>query len=89
MVKRKVHVLMLSYIIKEDKTFLYVYQRLPSPSVIMRCSPNRKALETEFLISICRPNGDKWQSNTLFLAICDPCSSIVKSIFNCGLSDMI
>ena len=37
-----------------------------------------KKLETEFLITICRPIGDKWQSNILFLEIFDPCSSIVK-----------
>ena len=29
--------------------------------------------------------GDKWQSKTLFLAIFDPRSSIVKSIFDCHL----
>ena len=30
---------------------------------------DQKSLETEFLIAICRPTGDKWQSKTLFLAI--------------------
>ena len=29
---------------KEDKTFFSVYQRLPSPSVIMCCSPIREAV---------------------------------------------
>ena len=33
--------------------------------------------ETELLIAICRPIGDKWQLKTLFLAIFDPRSSIV------------
>ena len=28
-----------------------------------------KKLETVFLIAICRPIGDKWQSKTLFLMI--------------------
>ena len=28
-----------------------------------------KKIETEFLIAICRPTGDKWESNTLFLSI--------------------
>ena len=27
----------------------------------------QKSLETEFLIAISRPTGDKWQSKTLFL----------------------
>ena len=43
-------------------------------------------LETEFLIAICHPTGDKWQSKTLFLAIFDPRSSIVKVVFDCHLS---
>ena len=30
---------------------------------------DKKSLETEFLIAICRPVGDKWKSKTLFLAI--------------------
>ena len=38
------------------------------------------------LISICCLTGDKWQSKTLFSAIFDPLSSIVKSILDCGLS---
>ena len=33
-----------------------------------------------------RPTGDKWQSKTLFLAIFDPRSSIIKSVFDCSLS---
>ena len=31
------------------------------------------------------PTDDKWQSNTLFLAIFDPRSSIVKSVYDCRL----
>ena len=30
---------------------------------------DKKSLETVFLIAICRPAGDKWQSKMLFLAI--------------------
>ena len=41
--------------------------------------------ETVFLIAICRPTGDKWQSKTLFLLIFDPRSSIVDTIFDCRL----
>ena len=47
---------------------------------------DKKSLETVFFISICRPTGDKWQSKTLFLAIFDQCSSIVKSVSDCHLS---
>ena len=32
------------------------------------------------------PTGDKLQSKILFLAIYDPRSSIVKSVFDCRLS---
>ena len=39
---------------------------------------DKKLLETEFLIAICRPTGDKWLSKTLFLATFDPRSSIVS-----------
>ena len=36
--------------------------------------------KTGFSIAICRPTGDKWQSETLFLSICDERSSIVKGV---------
>ena len=52
-------------------------------------STNVRSLKTEFLIAVCRPIGDKWLSKTLFLAICEPRSSIVQSVFDCRLSDMI
>ena len=39
--------------------------------------------------SICRQIGDKLQSNTLFLSIFDPRSSIVKSVFDCRLSGVV
>ena len=35
------------------------------------------------------PTGDKWQSKTLFLAIFDLRSSIVLSVFDCGLHGVI
>ena len=50
---------------------------------------DQKSIETEFLIAICRLSGDKWQSKTLFLAIFDPLSSIVNSIFDCHLSGVL
>ena len=46
-------------------------------------------LEAEFLIAICRPAGDKWQSKTLFLVIFDVHSSIDKSVFHCHLSGVL
>ena len=50
---------------------------------------DQKSLETEFLIAICRPAGDKWQSKTLFLTIFDSRSSIVNSVFDCRISGML
>ena len=47
---------------------------------------DQQSLETEFSFAICRPTGDKWQSNTLFQAVFDPRSSIVKSVFDCRLT---
>ena len=44
------------------------------------------SLETEFLIAICRPTGDKWQSKSLFLSFFAPRSSIFKSVIECRLS---
>ena len=48
-----------------------------------------KSLETEFSIAICRPTGDKWQSNTLFQSIFDPRPSTVKSVVDCRLNGKI
>ena len=47
------------------------------------------SLKTELCIVVCRLNGDNWQSKTLFLAVSDPRSSIVQSIFDCRLSGML
>ena len=52
---------------------------------ILSTNVGKKLLETEFLIAICRPTGDKWQLKTQFLASFDPCSPIVKSVFDCCL----
>ena len=56
--------------------------------LILTMNIDQKLLETEFSLAICRPTGDKWPSKTLFLAIFDLCSSIVKSVFDCHLSGM-
>ena len=45
---------------------------------IISSKVDQKSLETEFLIAICRHNGDKWQSKTLFLLV-------VYSVFYCHL----
>ena len=54
--------------------------------IIISTNRDKKSLETEFLMAICRPTGDKWQSKTLFLASFDTRSSFVKSIYDCRLS---
>ena len=43
----------------------------------------------KFLIAICRPTGNKRQLKTLFLAIFDPYSLIVKNFFDCRLSGVL
>ena len=57
-------------------------------SKILTLSTNvdQKSLETVFLIAICGPTGDKWQSKILLPAIFDPCSLVVKNIFEYRLS---
>ena len=50
--------------------------------LILWTNVDKKSLETKFLIAICRPTVDKWQSENLFLAIFYPCLSIVKSVFD-------
>ena len=61
--------------------------RRQSKIVIQSRNVDKKAIETEFLIAICRPTGDKWQSKTLFLtislAIFYPHSSIVSPFQVC------
>ena len=54
--------------------------------LILWTNVHQKLLGTEFLIAICCQSGDKGKSKTLFLAIFDPCWSIVTSVFDCHLS---
>ena len=63
--------------------------RRQSKTSILSTNVNKNSLKTEFSIAICRPIGDKWQSKTLFLAIFDPRSSIVKSVFDCRLPGVV
>ena len=65
--------------------FVFTPGRQQSKTVILSMNVDQKSLETEFLIAICHPLGNKWQLKTLFLAIFDPCPSITKSVFNCRL----
>ena len=60
--------------------------RLQSKTLILSTNVDQRSSETEFLIAICRPTGDKWQSKTPFLVIFYPRSSIVKSVFDRRLS---
>ena len=60
-------------------------RRRQSKTSILSTNEYQKSLETEFSIVICRQLGDKWPSKTLFLAIFDPRSSTVKSVFDCRL----
>ena len=41
-------------------------------TLILSTNVDRKSLETEFSLAICRLAGDKWQSKTLFPVIFDP-----------------
>ena len=52
---------------------------------ILSRNVDQKSIETVFLIAICRPTSDKWQSKTLLLSIFDPRLSIVDYIFDCRL----
>ena len=55
---------------------------------ILSSNEDQKSLETEFLIFIFLPTGDKWKSKTQFLPIFDLRSSIVKSVLDCLLLDV-
>ena len=50
---------------------------------------DQKSLEIKFLIAICRHDGDKWQSKTLFLFIFDPRSLIGDIVFDCRLPGVL
>ena len=60
--------------------------RWQSKMPILSRNVAKKSIKTVFLIAICRPPGDKWQSKTLFLSIFYLGSSIVDNIFDCHLS---
>ena len=49
--------------------------------LILSTNVDLRSLEIEFLIAVCCLTGNKWQSKTLFLAICDPHSSIFSECF--------
>ena len=57
--------------------------------LILSTNVDKKSLETEFLIAICRTTGNKRQTKTLFLPIFDSSSLIVKSVFDCRLRGVI
>ena len=57
--------------------------------LILSTNVDQKSLETKYSIAICRQLGDKLQSKTLFLAIFDPRSSVVKTVFDCRLSHVV
>ena len=63
--------------------------RRQSKTSILSKNVDKKLLEIEFMIAICHPIGDKWQLKTLFLAIFDPPSSIVKSDFDGSLPGVL
>ena len=68
---------------------LFTSDRRQSKTLIISTNVSQKSLETEFSNAICCSTVDKWQTKTLFLAILEPRSSIVKSIFECRLSGVL
>ena len=52
---------------------------------ILSRNVDKKLLETEFSIAICRQSDNKWLSKTLFLSIFDQSLLIVDSLFDCRL----
>ena len=69
------------FILYEGKAFSHTLGRWQSKTPILSRNVDKKSLETEFLIAICRHTDDKWQSKTLFLSIFYLRSSIVDSFF--------
>ena len=63
--------------------------RPQSKTLLQSMNVDQKSLETELVIAICSPTGDKWQSKTLFLAIFYSHTLIVKSVFDCRLSSVM
>ena len=88
--------ILLSDCKKQTKKCHYIWL----PSVVIatprsgKNAPDRRQLKMLILstnidkkiVAICSQTGDKWQLITMFLAIFDPRSSIVKSVFDCHLS---
>ena len=52
-------------------TFITPYRWKLKTLILSTNNRDKKWLETEFVIAICRQSGDKWQSTTLFLTIFD------------------
>ena len=65
-------------------TYLNIPGRLQSKTLILSTIVDQKSLETDILIAICRR-----QLKTLFLGSFDPRPLIAKSIFDCGLPDVL
>ena len=63
--------------------------RRQSKSLILSTNIDQKLIKTEFSIAIYRQLGDKWLSKTLFLAIFDQRSSILKSVFDCRITGVV
>ena len=57
--------------------------------LILSTNVDKKLLETDLSIAICRPKCDKWQSKTLFLVIFHLRSLIVLSVKDCRLPGVI
>ena len=74
---------------KKKGNYIITPDRRQSKTLILSTNIVQKLSETEFLIAICSLTGNKWQSKTLFLAILDPHSSIVKSVLDCCLHGVI
>ena len=52
--------------------YIFLPGRRQSKTSILSTNVDQNSFETEFLIAICRPTGDKWQSKILFISIFDP-----------------
>ena len=64
----------------------YTPDRRQSKTFILSMNVDKKSLETEFSIAICRPTGNKWQKKHTVSSYFDLHFSIVKSILDCRLS---
>ena len=75
--------------VRKPDCFMYTPDRRQSKTLMLSMNVDQKSLETEFLIAICSPTGNKWQSKTLFLTIFDQRTLIVKSVFDCCQSGVM